>query len=361
MEYNITYREKDKGWQFIISQKDENGKWKQVKSKQGFGKKAEAKKVADKLVDELKEKWELEKTVSTEFRGITFGKFVEGYLEDYKLNNTPKTLESYDNTMKKFSDLKPIELTKVTTMDIQKAVNKMREEGIKVSSIKFYLSKINAIFNSAIEKHEIMKRNPIKMISLGNDEGETIEKTALTESESNKLLEAFKGTKYYLILYMALNTGMRIGELMGLTVGVIDFKNCKIKVDKQWQQDKQGTWGFAPVKTKRSNRIIPISSKVSKEIARNITVIGIDSRVFPWGSTHAMDKVLNNAMESKGFKITMHELRHTYATKLVASNKIDWKTIATILGHDVKVTMATYSHVNADMMDNAQIQMESIF
>lgn len=52
MEYNITYRQKDKGWQFIISYK-EHGKWKQ-KSKQGFSTKKEAKPFAEKALKELK-------------------------------------------------------------------------------------------------------------------------------------------------------------------------------------------------------------------------------------------------------------------------------------------------------------------
>ena len=53
MQYNITYREKNKGIQFIISYKL-NGKWKQ-KSKQGFKSKKEAKKVADKTLNLLKQ------------------------------------------------------------------------------------------------------------------------------------------------------------------------------------------------------------------------------------------------------------------------------------------------------------------
>lgn len=45
MQYNITYREKDKGIQYIISYKDRSGRWRQ-KSKQGFAKMSEAKKAA---------------------------------------------------------------------------------------------------------------------------------------------------------------------------------------------------------------------------------------------------------------------------------------------------------------------------
>jgi len=53
MDYNITYRQKDKGWQFIISYKDNNGKWKQ-RSKQGFKTKKDAKPEAESLLSNLK-------------------------------------------------------------------------------------------------------------------------------------------------------------------------------------------------------------------------------------------------------------------------------------------------------------------
>ena len=52
MEHNITYRQKDKGWQFIISYKDGSNKWKQ-KSKQGFKTKKEAKPIAEEMLAEL--------------------------------------------------------------------------------------------------------------------------------------------------------------------------------------------------------------------------------------------------------------------------------------------------------------------
>ena len=53
MEYNFTYREKDKGFQVILSYKDNVGRWKQ-KSKQGFKTKREAKNAGDKLLEEVK-------------------------------------------------------------------------------------------------------------------------------------------------------------------------------------------------------------------------------------------------------------------------------------------------------------------
>lgn len=69
---------------------------------------------------------------------------------------------------------------------------------------------------------------------------------------------------------------------------------------------------------------------------------------------------LNCLLQKKGFDISVHELRHTYATNLIA-NGIDFKTAAKFLGHDVKETLGTYSHVNDDMIKIATNIIEKIF
>lgn len=53
-----------------------------------------------------------------------------------------------------------------------------------------------------------------------------------------------------------------------------------------------------------------------------------------------------------GLDISVHELRHTYATNLIA-NGVDFKTAAKFLGHSVEMTMAIYSHVTDDMIKRA--------
>ena len=81
MEYNFTYREKDKGFQVILSYKDNVGRWKQ-KSKQGFKTKREAKNAGDKLLEEVKANAPIYIDNST--ASITFGEFSTMYLNDIR-------------------------------------------------------------------------------------------------------------------------------------------------------------------------------------------------------------------------------------------------------------------------------------
>lgn len=151
---------------------------------------------------------------------------------------------------------------------------------------------------------------------------------------------------------------MRAGEILGLTWRDIDTKNRVINVNKQWKKGPQNTYGFGSLKSKNSKRSIPISKNTLNEILNHKNIIGIDNRVISCKVTPLPS--LNLLFRKKGFNISMHELRHTYATKLIA-NGVDFKTAANILGHNVRETLKRYSHVNQDMLNHAHDLIEDIF
>ncbi|NEZ46532.1 site-specific integrase [Clostridium niameyense] len=354
MEYNITYRQKDKGWQFIISYKDTNGKWKQ-KSKQGFKTKKDAKPAAEKMLKELKKNI---KIIDKSFEKLTFREFTYMYVEHEKLYKQYATVSSLITVLSKFKDLNKKEMSKITSLDIQRIVDKTTKEGINNNTIRYYVKRLNTLFRCAKEEYKIIDNIPIKNIKIGKPI--PTRKKALTDAEIENLLESFKGDKYYLLIFLAVNTGMRLGELLGLTWDNVDFKNNTLTVNKQWKKVKEGTWGFGDVKSKNSNRTIPVSHTVIKELINHKNVININNRILNFKATNSVCSIVNGKLKKRGFDITIHELRHTYATKLVA-NGIDFKTAAQILGHSVEQTLKTYSHVNNDMLNKAHSVIENIF
>lgn len=354
MQYSVSTRKKDKGYQYIISYKD-NGKWKQ-KSKQGFKSSREAKAAADKALEILKQNINL--NPPTEFDGISFGEFGKEYLEHTKIYREPKTVDSTKTVLTKFSSLDNIELSKINNLDIQKIVDKFTEEGLNPNTIKYYLKKLTIIFNCARNQYNIINSIPTKNIKV--NKSKEINKRALTDNEIKCLLNDFRQNKYYIIIYLAVNTGMRIGEILGLTWNDIDFKNNIVSVNKQWKKLKDGSYNFGELKTKNSNRSIPISQSIAKELKKYKTVINFDNRICDYKNKETVIVALNKELKKYGYNISIHELRHTYATKLI-SNGLDFKTVASILGHDVKETIKTYSHVNNDMLDKAKNLIENIF
>ncbi|WP_195510165.1 site-specific integrase [Clostridium tyrobutyricum] len=353
MQYNITYRKKDKGIQFIISYKDRNGKWRQ-KSKQGFKKQSVAKLAADKVLDELKKNEKIQVELDPQYEELSFKDFAEIFLKHEELYKEGNTLLSYRVAFRVFRDLNDMKISKIKSIDIQKCVDALTKKGLKSSSIKVYLVKINIMFNAALDKYKIISKNPVVNIDVIKDK--TIrEKRALTKHECDILLSKITNPKYYLISLISIKCGLRIGETIGLTWDDIDESNSIMNITKQWKVLKNGTYGFGTLKSKNGKRQIPIPPSLMNSLKKYKQTFprNINNRLFNSAKVPSISLALSRYYKKIGFNISVHELRHTYATTLI-SNGVDFKTAAKLLGHDVKQTLEIYSHVNNDMLDNAK-------
>jgi len=349
MQYNITYRKKDKGIQFIISYKDNERKWRQ-KSKQGFQSSKDAKSAAQSEVKDLEKSLELKASLNTEYEGITFGQFAEKYIKHMRLYREINTILAYQSVLNHFEGINGIELSKVSFTDIQEVIDDMTCKGLSPNTIQDYLRKLNTILRSAMEEHNLITSLPTKNIKIAKNKKDIV-KRALTKKESENLLKNFEKSKYYLIILIALKCGLRLGEILGLTWDNIDTKNSIIKVSKQWKQVSEKKYNFGSLKSKNSNREVPMPFETNN-ILKGIIVKNINNRLFNFKNTDSVSICLNRLFRLGKYNITIHELRHTYATTLIA-NGVDFKTTARFLGHTVEQTMRTYSHVNDDMIKKA--------
>ena len=353
MDYNITYREKNGGIQVIVSYKDASNKWRQ-KSKQGFensriGKK-QAKEYANKMVNELKETLDLGILQGVEH--LTIGELKEEFLDHIKLHREYGTWKVYKESLASFK-IDNVEIRKLKLFHIQQCVNELINTSTTVT-IKRKITILNSMLRFANSQYDLPIIS-LKQIIIPN-KSSGITKRALTIEEQKNILNLYKGKNidYYLSILLGLKAGLRIGEIMGLTWDDIDFKNLTININKQWKINKNTkTYGFGTTKSKNSNRIIPVSTATASELyeIKKIGTINKYHRLLTCNNTSNLCCNLNRHL-TRNFNISMHELRHTYATNLI-SNGIDFKTAAKLLGHDVEQTMRTYSHVTEDMIKNA--------
>lgn len=365
--HNITYRKKDKGWQYIISYKTEQiGKWKQ-KSKQGFPSKSEAKKAADKGLEDLKINLVEEELLSKDLKDITFGEFKYIFLEHIKLYKAVRTVISYETAFNAFEDLNNIKLSKITNKDIQKCIDNLTKNQLRSGTIKTYLKNLKVLFKNALEQYKIISELPTQNLVIKSDK-EKKKKKALTLNEFYELIYMFETSSfnsYTGIVFIAGTCGLRIGEILGLTWNDIDLDNGFMKINKQWKvvQNTPLKYGFDELKTKNSYRILPIPPTTLNFI-KNLKELNapksLNDRLFNFKSTDSTIICINDKIKKFGFDITLHELRHTYATTLI-SNNVDFKTAANLLGHDVKQTMDTYSHVTDEMLKKATDLVNNIF
>lgn len=357
IEYNITYRKKDKGIQTIISYKDNNGRWKQ-KSKQGFEDsrkgKAEAKQWALKQLENIKNNLS---TGCTNDK-LTFKEFSDMYIKHITLTYANNTIVTYKYALKKFKSLNGKDIKDITAIDIERCVDDMIKDKKGSNTISTYIDKINAMFNYAV-KHNLIVKNPVQ------ERVKRIkpQKTALTSDELEDLLIKIKNIsyKYYIACILAGKCGLRRGEIQGLTWSDVD--NKYLDINKQWKQNADKSWSFGKLKTENSKRKVPISSNIYNALMdykKSLKSININNRVLDLTTHTSLSKNLRKQFKSLGYDISIHELRHTYTTLLI-QNGLDFKTVANLIGDDVAQVMKTYSHVNDDMMNRAETLINNIF
>src|SRR5471030_3005629 len=119
MEYNVTYRQKDKGWRYIISYKT-NGKWKQ-KSKQGFKTKKDAKPLAEQMVLELKKGMQNSDHIfNKHYTTLLFNELADMFIEHSKLYKDRNTIDNYKYAKNRFKDIGDTQVKNIKRMHIQK-------------------------------------------------------------------------------------------------------------------------------------------------------------------------------------------------------------------------------------------------
>lgn len=352
VDYTIAYREKDKGWQYIISRRDERGKWKQVASKQGFKKKSDAKPIAEKKLQEIKKEY----TGICVDNNLTLEELHDVFVKEMKLYRSFNTIDGYTYAYHKIIELKDIKVRNITTNMLQIEINKAVESKIKSSSIETYVKKIKQIFKYYKDNFDGLYRLPTEGLRLNKKI--PAQKRALTENESKFLVKDMKDSKFYGIALLCLLCGLRRGEALGVTWSDIDEVNTSISITKQWKRLEDGSWGFGDTKNKR-HRIVPASKFLIKELVKlkKKYPTDIHNRVCPHTGLY-LSQYMND--ELKKYNITIHELRHTFTTNLI-SNGIDFKTAADLIGDSVEQVYKTYSHVNNDMLNKAKGVIENLF
>lgn len=259
---------------------------------------------------------------------IRFDKFASLYLNDYAKTNK----RSWKTDEYRLKAMLPYfgryELQMITSRDIERFRAERIKAGNTQSTTNRSLTLLKKMLNLAID-WGYLKENPVTKVKMF-PEYDVLKEKVLTKEEEQRLLAA-SPDHLRAIIILALNTGMRRGEILKLRWEDIDLKNRTITLRKT----KSGR-----------TRTVPINDQVFELL--NGMKCKVDN-VFPY--TY-IQTAFENSRRRAGLSVRFHDLRHTFASRLVA-NGVDIVTVQKLLGHQNITTTERYMHSNTEQKRNA--------
>lgn len=176
----------------------------------------------------------------------------------------------------------------------------------------------------------------------------------LSQQEIIQLLRGNIGQEIYPILIVALNTGLRVGEIMGLCFDRINFDNNFIEVSRNLTRK-----GLNDVTKTYLIRHIPMNNEVRSVLIEQIKNQRSPKYVFsksdgtPYNPDHFSERYLTPALERSGVrKVTMHVFRHTFASQFMMNGGNPYD-LQKLLGHTKFEMTQKYAHLSPQHLQKA--------
>jgi len=322
----------------------------------------------------------------------TLDEYLDRYFEAVELREN--TVESYRWVLKRYVQptLGKTPVAKIKTIDVQGIYNGMKARGLSPRTIRYAHSVLHSALDQAVD-WRLIRRNPTQGVKLPKPK--PTRKIRYLQGDE---VAAFVGSAWFdtlgVFFEVALATGCRPSELMGLRWQNVDLKAGEIHVRQSLVRDRNG-WYLRDTKTENSTRSIPLPSPTVDSLREHkadqgrqrlklgsswqdhnlvfCSVIGeplerhnLTNRHFKptlqraVNALYPAEKTDLSDHRAKMLKLTLYGLRHTAATTMIEQG-VDAKTVSRRLGHkDVAFTLETYCHVTDGQRDAATAVLQGV-
>jgi integrase len=302
---------------------------------------------------------------------LTVEKHLREWLEGIRGEVSRATYDGYARDVRYhiIPELGRRKLKELSANDIRRLYRKMRDKDLKNRSLEYCHRTLRKALKAALAERKIQFDPSEGIKPLKTPGGRREESKALSPAQVRALLDAASGDRLEAFYVVAIHTGMRRGELLGLKWGDVDLEAGTVSVKRSVDVDGR----LKEPKNQASRRTLPLTPQAvdalkahrvrqNEERLKAGTKWQDNDLLFPntvGRPENPSNVYLRNfqpllkraGLANQGF--TLHSLRHTFATTLAAKG-VNPGTAQKLLGHsDVRMTLAIYTHATDDMRNEA--------
>jgi len=303
------------------------------------------------------------------------GEYLERWLADSVRDTVrPTTFERYEQIVR--LHIRPVlgklKLKNLTPTHVRGLYRQKLDAGLSPRTVQYVHVTVHKALKQAIADG-LIPRNATEAVKPPQVRRE--EMRPLTAEQVRILFDAAKGDRLEALYVLAVTTGLRQGELLGLKWDDVDLETGTLRVRRTLTTAKGGPQLTAP-KTKGSRRTVRLTQSAVKALRNHLKhqLDEIDSAGALWRenglifASESGDPLDRRNVTTHRFKplleraglpqVRFHDLRHTCATLLLSKN-VNPKIVSEMLGHaSIAITLDTYSHVLPTMQESAAKAME---
>jgi integrase len=306
---------------------------------------------------------------------LKVGEYLERWLVDSVLDTVrPTTYERYEQIVRIHicPALGGAKLKNLTPVHVRGLYREKLQEGLSPRTVQYIHVTLHKALKQAVQD-DLIPRNATEAVKAPQVRRQEI--SPLSAEQVKVLLETACGDRLKALFVLAIHTGLRQGELLGLKWEDVDLESGILRVRRTLAITKSGPMLTAP-KTKGSRRSVKLTQgaldALRSHLKRQLQEIDMAGSLWremglvfaseigePLDRRYLTSRRFKGLLESAGLPaIRFHDLRHTCATLLLSKN-VNPKVVSEMLGHaTIDIMLDTYSHVLLNMRDQAAAAME---
>jgi integrase len=325
----------------------------------------------------------LKKTLAQIDEGLTFDaaqatvrSYLKHWLETVKPQLRPETYRHYTHIVLRYvtPELGDIKLKDLRPDHIQALYAARREAGTSESMMDYLHSVLRRALGHAF-KWGLIPRNPVSVVE--SPKPKRVEMKVWDADQVRIFLNATEGDRFEALYLMAVTTGMRMGELLGLRWSDLDWETGRLHVQRQLQHVVGEGLVLVEPKTRTGRRPIALGPSMLAKLLvhrerqqQERLFSGEDWQehglIFPSlvgtpkGPSELRREFKRLAKQAGLPEIRFHDLRHTAAT-LMLQQGVHPKVVQERLGHSsINITLDIYSHVFPNLQEDAAGRLEDL-